>query len=136
MFYCNDCKKYERQRKMAPSKPTSSHTTGPEKLLPPSTSQSEKIVTPPRRPRLIDIIEGAKLQFGRIVSSPIDGVTGVKKVEDGWELLITLIELTRIPSSSDVLAEYAVSLDGTGEIVSYKQVQRFFRNQVGTDDDE
>ncbi|AGI68582.1 gas vesicle protein GvpO [Octadecabacter antarcticus 307] len=68
--------------------------------------------------------------------SPIDGVTGIKKVEHGWELLITLVELSRIPSSSDVLAEYAVSLDGIGEIISYKQVQRFLRNQIGIDDGE
>ena len=119
---------------MTPSKPTLGHPTDTKKPSP--ISQSEKVVNPPIIPRLIDIIEGAKLQLGIIVSSPIDGVTGVKKVEGGWELLITLIELTRIPSSSDVLAEYAVSLDGTGEIVSYKQVQRFLRNQVGMDDGE
>ncbi len=115
---------------MAPSKPTSSYTSDPEKSLPPPASQYETKL------RLIDVIESAKLQFSSIVSFPIDGVTKIKKVEDGWELLITLIELTRIPSSSDVLAEYAVSLDGAGEIVGYKQVQRFLRNQVGTDDGE
>lgn len=121
---------------MTQSKPTSSQAAGPEKSLSPPESQTEKKVVPPRVPRLVDIIEGAKLQLSSIVSSQIDGVTGVKKVDDGWELLITLIELTRIPSSSDVLAEYAVSLDGTGEIISYKQVQRFLRNQIGIDDGE
>ncbi|MDP2740007.1 MAG: gas vesicle protein GvpO [Pseudorhodobacter sp.] len=99
-------------------------------------SQTEKRYAPPRVPRLVDIIEGAKLQFGIMVSYPIDSVTGVKKVEDGWHLLLTLIELSRIPSGSDVLAEYSVSLDQAGEIVSYRQGRRFFRNQVSTDDGE
>jgi hypothetical protein len=121
---------------MTQTKPTTNHNTGSKKSLSPPISEAEAKVAPPPAPRLIDIIEGAKLQLGSIMSYPIDGVTGVKKVEDGWELLMTLIELTRIPSSSDVLAEYAVSLDRTGEIVSYKQIQRFLRNQVGIDDDE
>jgi len=85
-------------------------------------------------PKLLEIIEGAKQQFKSIVHYPIDSVTGVQKSADGWHLLVTLIELSRIPSASDVLAEYAVDLDNAGEIVSYKQVQRFFRNQVGIDD--
>ena len=121
---------------MTQSKPKTSHNTGSKKPLSPQASEPETKVALPPAPRLIDIIEGAKAQLGSIVSYPIDGVTGVKKVEDGWELLMTLIELTRIPSSSDVLAEYAVSLDQTGEIVSYKQIQRFLRNQLGTDDSE
>jgi hypothetical protein len=121
---------------MTPGKPTTSHDKGSQKSLTPIAAEAEKKATLPRVPRLIEIIEGAKLQLGSIVSYPIDGVTGVKKVQDGWELLITLIELTRIPASSDVLAEYSVSLDNTGEIISYKQIQRFLRNQVGSDEGE
>lgn len=121
---------------MTPTKPTSRQATDPEKSSSPPEFQSTNKVVSPKVPSLVDIIEGAKLQISRIVSSQIDGVTGIKKVEHGWELLITLVELTRIPSSSDVLAEYAVSLDATGEIISYKQVQRFLRNQIGIDDGE
>lgn len=116
---------------MTPSNTISSPATGPEKPLSPLQSPAEKRSTPPR---LVDIIEGAKLQFGSMVNYPIDSVTSVKKVEDGWHLLVTLIELSRIPNGSDVLAEYALSLDQAGEIVSYKQGRRFFRNQVSTED--
>jgi len=118
---------------MTTSNTISSPATGPKKPLPPLELSAEKRYA---APRLVDIIEGAKLQFGVMINYPIDSVTGVKKVEDGWHLLVTLIELSRIPSGSDVLAEYALSLDQAGEIVSYKQVRRFLRNQVGMDDGE
>jgi len=121
---------------MTPSSTISSPAAGPEKSLPPLKSPAENKYAATRMPRLVGIIEGAKQQFGIMVNYPIESVTSVKKVEDGWHLLVTLIELGRIPSSSDVLAEYALSLDQAGEIVSYKQGRRFLRSQVGTDDGE
>jgi hypothetical protein len=121
---------------MTPDKPKTIHDKGSLKPLTSATLEAERKLTIPKVLSLVEIIEGAKLQLGSIISYPIDSVTGVKKIEDGWELLITLIELTRIPSSSDVLAEYSVSLDSIGEVVGYRQIQRFLRNQVGLDDGE
>jgi len=121
---------------MTRSKNLSSQAPGLAKSATTAKPSAEEKPAPPRMPRLTTIIEGAKVQFGGLLGYPIDSVTAVDKVEDGWRLIVTVVELNRIPAASDVLAEYEVSLDAAGELVSYKRGQRFFRSQVSSGDAE
>ena len=41
-----------------------------------------------------------------------------------------MVELRRVPSTSDVLATYEAILDETGELQNYKRLRRFLRGQV------
>ena len=85
--------------------------------------------TPPRRP--IELIEEAKRQLKELTGYPVDSVSEFGRVEDGWKLTIAVVELSRIPPATDVLAEYIVGLDRAGDIVDYRRGRRYFRDQVG-----
>lgn len=92
----------------------------------------EEAVAPPvtkRRP--IDLIDEAKSQLSSLTGFPVDTVSGFAKADDGWRLTITAVELSRIPNTGDVLADYDVSLDMAGDIVSYHRGRRYLRSQVG-----
>lgn len=82
-----------------------------------------------RRP--IDLVEEAKRQLAALTGYPVDSVSGFARVEDGWRLTATVVELNRIPPATEVLAEYEVTLDKAGDIVDYRRGRRYFRGQVG-----
>ena len=69
-------------------------------------------------------------QFAALVGHRIEGVTSASKQEDGWRVTVEVLELERIPNTTDVLASYEVQLDRDGEIVGYARVQRYTRAQT------
>jgi hypothetical protein len=86
---------------------------------------------PSARRRPIDVIDSAKRQLKELTGYPVDSVSGFAKSEDGWALRVTVVELSRIPAATDVLAEYVADLDTSGDIIGYRRGRRFYRNDVG-----
>jgi hypothetical protein len=46
---------------------------------------------------------------------------------------LEVVELRRIPESTDVLASYEVELDGDGNFLSFERGGRYSRSQAGGD---
>lgn len=65
-----------------------------------------------------------------LVGCPAEGVTAIQRVDDGWVALVDVLEMERVPATTDVLASYEVNLDGSGEVVGYRRTARFLRSQV------
>lgn len=63
-----------------------------------------------------------------------ESVLGLTKHEDGWQILVEVVELQRVPNSTDLLGCYAVSLDQDGEVVGYERRRRYQRGSTGGDD--
>ena len=62
---------------------------------------------------------------GRVVQRAEEG--------DGWLVTVQVLELQRIPSSTDVLGAYQLALDSRGEVSEYRRTRRYYRNQVEED---
>ena len=65
-----------------------------------------------------------------LIGCPAEGVTAIRKAEDGWVAMIDVLELERVPETTDVLASYEVTFDGNGDVSGYHRVRRFLRSQV------
>ncbi len=61
-------------------------------------------------------------------------VLGLRKGEDGWQVMVEVLELRRVPNSTDLLGCYVVDLDSSGEVVGYERRSRYQRGQTGGDD--
>jgi hypothetical protein len=59
-----------------------------------------------------------------------ESVTGVTRTRNGWRVTLEVVELRRIPESTDVLASYEVQLDGDGGFLSFEQGRRYHRSQA------
>lgn len=71
-----------------------------------------------------------------LLGKPVESVLGVESDEDsdgGWHVTIQVVELSRIPNSTDVLGAYRVSLDPDGELAGYRRIRRYQRNQADED---
>lgn len=77
-----------------------------------------------------DISERAKVELSRITGLDASHVSAVVNGADGWHVTVDLIELRRIPASSDVLAAYEAVFAPTGNLLSYRRTRRYSRDQM------
>lgn len=68
-----------------------------------------------------EIINQAKKQLTVLHPLPVSGVIGAAKREDGWHVIIELIERKGIPDAQDLLGVYEAVLDEQGNLVSYQR---------------
>jgi|TARA_R110002012_G_scaffold59502_2_gene155631 hypothetical protein len=103
-----------------------------------TAARSPKTQAPARvhkaKPQLINLVGGAKDQLEELTGLASDSVSRLSKVEDGWQLVINMVELKRIPASTDMLAIFEVTLDAEGNITGYHRSRRYLRDQIQEDD--
>lgn len=76
------------------------------------------------------IAEAAVRQLAELTTKQIEGVTALEKSDDGWIVQVEVLELSRIPSTTDVLGSYEVMLDSSGDLEGYRRVRRFVRGSA------
>jgi hypothetical protein len=84
-------------------------------------------------PAATDVVRHAVEQVGALTGREVEGVLGLRRDDDGWVVTVELVELRRVPDSTDVLASYEVQLDGQGELQEYRRTRRYYRSQVEED---
>lgn len=80
--------------------------------------------------RLADLGERVRATLEELVGCSVEGLSDMHRVEDGWKLCVDVLELARVPSTTDVLASYEVTVDEEGEVTGFRRVRRFLRSQV------
>ena len=76
------------------------------------------------------IAEHVLQELEALVGCPAEGVTAMRRDDDGWVVTADILELERVPETTDVLASYEVTVDQDGEITGYRRVSRYLRSQV------
>jgi hypothetical protein len=59
-----------------------------------------------------------------------EAVTGLEWEGEEWKLTVEVLEMSRIPNTTDVLGEYEVKLDERGTLRGYRRTGRHIRGQV------
>ncbi|MGB9183484.1 MAG: gas vesicle protein [Solirubrobacteraceae bacterium] len=81
-----------------------------------------------------DAVQRVRDDLPELLGRPIESVLGVKRSDDsGWEVIAAVVELSRIPNSTDVLGAYRVTLDSKGELEGYQRIRRYNRSQADED---
>jgi hypothetical protein len=58
-------------------------------------------------------------------------VIAVEPDDDRWLVEVELLELARVPATTDVLGSYEVEISNEGEPLAYRRTRRYHRGQVG-----
>jgi hypothetical protein len=81
-----------------------------------------------------EAIERVRADFPALLGRPIESVLGVERGDDsGWQVTVQVVEMRRIPQTTDVLGAYAVTLDKDGELLEYRRRRRYVRSQADED---
>ncbi|HEY2335219.1 MAG TPA: gas vesicle protein GvpO [Solirubrobacterales bacterium] len=78
-----------------------------------------------------DIAERAVEQMQNLMDRKIEAVTGLEKDGDEWTVTLEVLELERVPSTTDVIGKYEVTLDKDGEMTGLERTRRFPRAEAG-----
>jgi hypothetical protein len=84
-----------------------------------------------RPPGAREIARLAARELASLTRHTIEGISGLARDGDEWRVDVEVLEVSRVPPSTDVLGTYAVWVDERGELVSYERVGRFVRGQAG-----
>jgi hypothetical protein len=84
-----------------------------------------------RSPR--EIVAGAMEQLQELIGRPVEGVTGMEKDGNEWTVTVEVVELERIPNTTDILGKYELTLDKNGDLTSAHRTRRYHRAEAGED---
>lgn len=76
------------------------------------------------------VIGRALPQLEQLTGREPEGVLGFRRDGEGWLVTVEVVELPRVPSSTDVLATYDVVLDDDGDVREYRRTGRYIRGRA------
>lgn len=83
--------------------------------------------------RASQVAAAAASELLQLTGKQAEGVTGLERTEDGWTVQVEVVEVRRIPDTTDVLALYEVTTDDHGGLLGYRRVRRYARGVPGED---
>src|SRR4051794_109863 len=78
-----------------------------------------------------EIAMSAAEQMQELIGRPVESVTGMEKDGHEWRVTLEVLELQRVPSTTDVLGKYEVTLDKEGELTGAQRTRRYPRAEAG-----
>ena len=76
-------------------------------------------------------VEAARGYLEELTGNDCESVSGLSRLQDGWVVTLEVVELERVPRSTDLIASYQVEVNNDGELMGYERVRRYYRNQPG-----
>jgi hypothetical protein len=80
-----------------------------------------------------EIVGEAIKQVHELIGRPIESVTGMQKDGSDWTVTLEVLELERVPNTTDVLGKYEVTLDRNGDLTGVQRTRRYTRGEAGED---
>ena len=87
----------------------------------------------PKRPTGPQVAQAAQRQLLDLTGKQPEGITGLKRTEDGWTVQVEVVEVSRIPNTTDILASYEVEMSTDGDLSAYRRLRRYARGVPGED---
>lgn len=77
-----------------------------------------------------ELVTKARRQLEGLLGQDVERVSGLDRADGRWNVMLEVVEVARIPDSTDVMATYQVALDEEGNVVSVNRTRRYRRSQV------
>jgi hypothetical protein len=87
----------------------------------------------PKKMTAMAVAAEAARQLGQLTGREAEGVTGLERTDDGWKVQVEVVEVRRIPETTDVLAIYEIDADTEGNLEGYRRLRRYTRGSAQED---
>ena len=78
-------------------------------------------------PALTEIVRGLVGQFAELTGQAPERVSGARRSDGGWSVLVDVVDLERVPATTSVLSTYRVDADDDGQLTGFERIRRFTR---------
>lgn len=123
----SDAETSEATKSATTKKTSSSKKAAPRKR----TSSAAPRASAPKRPSAMTVAAGAARQLLELTGKAAEGVTGLERTDEGWKVEVEVVEVRRIPDTTDMLALYELTVDEDGDLEGYKRLRRYSRGSTG-----
>jgi Gas vesicle synthesis protein GvpO len=76
------------------------------------------------------VLERARNHVQDVLGEEPESVTGIERSNGSWSVMLEVVELHRVPDTTDVLGSYEVVVDDDGDLVRLERTRRYLRSQV------
>jgi hypothetical protein len=76
------------------------------------------------------VVGTARRRLEALLDTNVERVSGLERVDGRWSVLLDVVEVARIPESTDVLATYEVVVNDDGGLAGVSRVRRYRRSQL------
>ena len=76
------------------------------------------------------VVSTARRRLEALLGTDVERVSGLERADGRWSVQLEVVEVARIPDSTDILATYEVLVDDDGDLVGVSRVRRYRRSQV------
>ena len=80
-----------------------------------------------------DAVRCAREYVKDVIGQECESIAGVEHETDGWTVTAVVVELSRIPLTTDILGTYEIRIADNGELLKCRRVERYHRNQALAD---
>jgi hypothetical protein len=77
-----------------------------------------------------EVLAVARERLRALRGHDAESISSFERTQDGWVVRLEVVEVSRIPESTDVLASYEVELDDDQGLRSCRRVRRYYRAQA------
>jgi len=120
-----------------PSKAPAKKSSAAKKADAPSQTRKRRASAPRAESKPLasaaEVAERAVNQLSKLTGKTAEGVTGVEQSDDGWRVTVEVLEVRRIPETTDVLARYEIEADDKGDLTGYRRAGRYTRGSARED---
>jgi len=116
----------KRAARKTPAKKTTAKKSAPRRA-------SARAEASPKKMTGSRVAGEAARQLLELTGKEPEGIIGLERTEDGWKVEVEVLELRRIPNTTDVLAIYELTVDSDGELEGYRRRHRYVRGTPGDD---
>ena len=79
------------------------------------------------------LVKRAREQISDVLGKEPESISGIRNVDGVWSVTVEVVEIHRIPDTTDILSSYEVVLDDDGDLVRLDRQRRYRRSQVEED---
>ena len=74
------------------------------------------------------LVQQARQQVSALTGMPAEAVTGLRRDDGGWTITVEALEVSRVPSTMDVVGTYEITLSDEGRLLGLRHVGRHRRS--------
>ena len=77
-----------------------------------------------------ELSQAARSTVEALTGYTAEAVSGLEWDDELWHVTVDVLELSRIPDTTDVIGTYAIQLDPEGTLRGYRRTGRYLRGQT------
>lgn len=82
------------------------------------------------RTSMREVLARIQQDLHEVTGLAVERTSGLDQDDGGWRARVEVVEVSRVPPSTDVLATYEVRADADGALTSFDRLQRYRRSEA------